>query len=81
VPLQCQQLEPLLLVLKEECDKLGRDAGEVEISVGMGDCDLDTALRLQDMGVSRAVIAPRGFDLGSLEKGLAVFDDKVMSRL
>ncbi|HIF63917.1 MAG: LLM class F420-dependent oxidoreductase [bacterium] len=76
-----EQLEPLLLVLKEECDKLGRDAGEVEISVGMGDCDLDTALRLQDMGVSRAVIAPRGFDSGSLEKGLAIFDDKVMSRL
>jgi hypothetical protein len=60
VQLQCQQLESLLLVLKEECDKLGRDAGEVEISVGMEDCDLDTALRLQDMAVSSAVIAPRG---------------------
>lgn len=75
------KLAHLLAIMKAECEKLGRNPDEIEISVGAGIIDLDGVKRFEDMGVSRIGIAPAGFDKDSLEKGLAAFDDAVMSKL
>jgi probable F420-dependent oxidoreductase len=76
-----EQLTKLLAALKAECDKLGRDPNEIEITVGAGIIDLDGVKRFEDLGVSRIAVAPAGFDKDSLEKGLAAFDDAVMSKI
>ena len=75
------QLEHLLGVLRAECDKLGRNPDEIEISVGAGVANVDMVKRFEDMGVARVAIAPAGFDKGSLEAGLAKFHDDVLSKV
>jgi probable F420-dependent oxidoreductase len=76
-----EKLKHLLAVLKAECEKLGRNVDEIEISVGAGIVDLDAVKRFEDIGVSRIAVAPAGFDKDTLEKGLAAFNDAVMSKI
>jgi probable F420-dependent oxidoreductase len=69
--------EELIGVLREECDRIGRDPGEIEISFGAPPNDLDAIKRLQDLGVSRVVVPPPGFDRDSIDKGLEVLQKAI----
>jgi probable F420-dependent oxidoreductase len=75
------RLGELLGVLGEECARIGRDPREVEITTGFLETDLDAVKRARDLGVSRLVIPPPGFDPASIEKGLGEFHDRVIARL
>jgi len=74
-------LPPLLAVLRDECEKLGRKADEIEITTGAPITDVDTVRRYQDLGVSRLVIPPPGFDQESVHQGLHEFAGRVIAKL
>ena len=76
-----EKIGHLIQVLRAECDKLGRDPSEIELSVGAGGIDLDGVKRLEDMGVARIGVAPAGFDKATLEQGLSAFHDAVLSKI
>lgn len=69
--------EELIGVLREECDRIGRDPAEIEISFGAPPNDLDAIKRLRDLGVSRVVVPPPGFDRDSIAKGLEVIQKAI----
>ncbi|MDG2304140.1 MAG: LLM class F420-dependent oxidoreductase [Candidatus Binatia bacterium] len=75
------QVEHLKGVITAECTRLGRDPAEVELSVGAGFADLDYVKRCQDLGVARIGIAPMGFDMDSLSKGLDDLNDRILSKI
>jgi len=76
-----EKIGHLIQVLNAECDKLGRDPSEIELSVGAGAIDIDGVKRLEDMGVDRIGVAPAGFDKATLEQGLSAFHDAVLSKI
>lgn len=75
------KLTPLLQIMREECQKVGRKAEEIEITAGAGFPDVDAVRRLQDLGVSRITIGPPGFDPDSITQGLHGFADSVMAKI
>ena len=75
------RLAELLEVMGEECGRIGRDPADVEITTGFQTTDLDAVKRAQDLGVSRLVIPPPGFDPEGLRKGLEDFADKVIAKV
>ena len=75
------RLQVLLDAMSDECAKLGRDPKEIEITTGFPQTDLDAVKRAQDLGVSRLVIPPPGFDPDSIKKGLDAFHDTVIAKL
>ncbi len=68
-------------VMDEECARLGRDPSEIEISVGTGFATLDLVKQCQDLGVARLGIAPMGFDIESIRKGLDTLNDEILSKI
>lgn len=76
-----QELTALIAALRDECGKIGRDPDEIEVTTHVRVDDLDTVRRYQDLGVSRIVIAPPGFDQQAVRKGLEQFGDRIVSRL
>ncbi len=82
-----ETLARLSAALVDECGKIGRDPDEIELttgvraSAGWGQADLDTVRRYQDLGVSRLVIGPPGFDKESVRKGLSELGEKVIAKL
>lgn len=68
-------------VMNDECGRLGRDPSEIELSVGTGFANLDLVKQCQDLGVSRMGIAPMGFDMDSIRKGLDALNDEVLSKI
>ncbi len=75
------KLEVLLAALRDECDKIGRDPSEVEISVGGAPRNIDDVKRYADIGVSRIVMPPPAFDPEGLRKGLLGFRETVIEKL
>jgi probable F420-dependent oxidoreductase len=75
-----ETLPKLFAALADECGKVGRDPSEIELSAAGGKLDPDTVARYEDIGVSRLVIAPPGFDPDGLRKGLHELADKVLSK-
>ena len=67
-------------VMEAECDKLGRDPSEIELSMG-GVPQLDFVKKCQDHGISRLGIPPMGFDIDRIKKGLDKLNDEVLSKL
>ena len=67
----------LLGVMREECDKLGRDPAEIEVTSGRAVPDADTVKSLGDLGVSRFVLPPPGFDAEGITKGLEELGDRI----
>lgn len=76
-----RRLEELLAIVRSECQRIGRNPAEVEISAALGLTDLDTAKRVRDLGVARIGVAPMGFDRDAFKSGLAKFADQVLSKL
>jgi probable F420-dependent oxidoreductase len=75
------KLRALFAVLREECGRVGRKPTDVEVSTGAGRIDLDTVRALEDLGVSRIVTGPPGFDNEAVTKGLHDLGDRVIARL
>ena len=64
------RIAELIGVIRDECQKIGRDPAEIEISCGGRVDDSDALKRLEDLGVSRIAIGPPGFDKDAVRKGL-----------
>ena len=64
------RIAELIGVIRDECQKIGRDPAEIEISCGAQADDIDAVKRLEDLGVSRIAIGPPGFDKDAVRKGL-----------
>ncbi len=74
------ELKNLLRLMREECERIGRNPEEIEITTGAFTVDVDTVARYAELGVRRVVIGPPGFDLDSIQDGLRRFADTVMRR-
>jgi probable F420-dependent oxidoreductase len=75
-----EKLKTILATLQKECDRLGRKAGEIEITAG-GAMDIDGIRRFEDLGVSRIAIPPPAFDPDGVRSGLREFADRVITKL
>src|SRR5262249_9318334 len=72
-------LAPLLDVMRAAARDAGGDPDAIEVTAG-GALDLEGVKRLADLGVSRVIIPPLGFDLDTLRTQLGKFSDDVISR-
>jgi alkanesulfonate monooxygenase SsuD/methylene tetrahydromethanopterin reductase-like flavin-dependent oxidoreductase (luciferase family) len=79
-PGRADLLPGLLDELRAECDRIGRDPGEIEITSG-GPPSLDEVRRQQDLGVSRYVTMPPAFDADGLRRGLDRLGDELIAAL
>jgi alkanesulfonate monooxygenase SsuD/methylene tetrahydromethanopterin reductase-like flavin-dependent oxidoreductase (luciferase family) len=76
------KLSALLAVMREECDKVGRDPATIELTAaGAASMDVDRVKRFQDLGVSRLNMAPPAFDPEGIERGLTRLHDEVIAKL
>lgn len=78
-PARPESLDANLAALRDECEKIGRDPDEIEISTG-GAFTLDAVRKLEDKGVSRIVTGPPGFTPDQIEKGFDTWVDQVFSK-
>ena len=74
-------LPTLFAAVRDECERNGRDPGEVELTAGGAIRSLDDVKRFEDMGVSRLIIPPPGFDPDAIEKGLEKLGNDLISKL
>ena len=72
------RLRELLEKLKSECEKLGRNPAELEISC-LGPADLDVIKSLRDLGVSRVVVGPPAVEPDSLARGLEKISREIIA--
>jgi probable F420-dependent oxidoreductase len=70
----------LLGAMRDECRKLGRKPETIEITAGGGNLDPDAVKRYEDLGVSRLVLPPPGFDPEGLRRGLSEFAERFIAR-
>lgn len=78
-PARADTLETCLAELKAECDAIGRDPGEIEITTGSAPTP-DEVKRLEDMGVSRFVVPPPGFTPDQVSAGLEKLGNELISK-
>ncbi len=72
----------LVEAMRDECDKLGRDPGEIELTTTSGGLpSLDDAKRYADLGVSRLVLPPPGLEPEELRRGFGDFADHVIAKI
>ena len=74
------ELPGLLDVMRAAASDAGRDADAIEVTTG-GAMDIETAKKYTDLGVSRLVIPPLGFDLETLKRQLGDFGENVIAPL
>jgi probable F420-dependent oxidoreductase len=74
-------LPKMLDAMRDECEAIGRDPSEIELTTGLERMDLDDIRRFEDLGVSRLVRPPPGFDAAGIRSGFESFADKVISKL
>jgi probable F420-dependent oxidoreductase len=73
-------LPALFAAMRDECAKIGRDPQEIELTTGGALRSLDDVKRLEDLGVSRIVVAPPGYDPDALERGLEKIGSDFVSK-
>ena len=78
---EAERLSELFEIMRVECERVGRDAAEIEITVGGPIRSLDDVKRYQDLGVSRVCGPPPGFAPDDLERGLEQFGDDIISKV
>lgn len=71
-------LASLFAALRDECGKVGRRPEEIELTTGMAGRDRDSVRRYEDLGISRLITAPPGFDPDGLRRGLESFANAVI---
>jgi probable F420-dependent oxidoreductase len=76
-----ETLGPLLAALRTECQRLGRNSAEIEVTAMAYAVNLDSVKRFRDIGVDRIVTVPPGFAPKEVEDGLARFADQVIGKL
>ena len=69
----------LLEVMRKAAAEAGRNGDDIEITAG-GAMDVEGAKRFADLGVSRLVIPPLGFDLETLKTSLGQFGENVIAK-
>ena len=74
-----EELAHLIEVMRATASEAGRDPNSIEITAG-GRPNLDTVKAWADMGVSRFLIPPLGFDVDTLATQLPKFADEVISK-
>ena len=60
-------------------DKAGRNPAQIELSC-MGRAQAEALKPLQDIGISRVVVAPPGFDKDALTRGLEKIGNEVIAK-
>ena len=78
-PARADKLEMCLAELKAECDRIGRDPSEIEITTG-GVPTADEVKRLEDLGVGRFTVGPPGFTPDALREGLEKLGNELISK-
>jgi len=78
-PARADTLESCLAELTAECEKIGRDSSEIEITTGSVPTP-DEVKRLEDLGVSRLVVTPPGFRPEQVTEGLEKLGNDVISK-
>jgi alkanesulfonate monooxygenase SsuD/methylene tetrahydromethanopterin reductase-like flavin-dependent oxidoreductase (luciferase family) len=79
-PARADKLPECLAELRAECERTGRDPGEIEISSGSLPT-LDEVKRLQDLGCSRFMVPPPGFAPDDLRAGLEKIGNELISKI
>lgn len=74
-----EELSHLIDVMRESAKKADRDPDSIEITAG-GRPDLDTVKAWADLGVSRFLVPPLGFDVDTLATQLPKFAEDVISK-
>ena len=75
-----EQLPGFLDVMRKAAVDAGRDSDAIEVTTG-GARDADGVRRYEDLGVSRMVVPPLGFDVETLREQVARFADEVISKV
>ena len=75
-----EKLPGLIEVMRKAAVDAGRDPEAIEITTG-GAMDVDGVRRYEDLGVSRLVIPPLGFDVETLRTQVARFGDEVIAKV
>jgi probable F420-dependent oxidoreductase len=76
-----EEIQSLFKIMEAECKTLGRNPAEIELTAPAYTAEVDAIKRLEDLGVSRVIIAPPGFTKEDLTANLNAFGDKVLSQL
>lgn len=70
----------LVQVMRKAAEEAGRDPDAIEVTCG-GPMDAEGVERYAELGVSRIVIPPLGFDIPTLEEQLPAFAERVIAPL
>jgi probable F420-dependent oxidoreductase len=74
------QLKEIITLMRSEGQKAGRNPDVIEISC-MGSRKLEQLKAVQDVGVSRVIMAPPAFDTEGITKGLEKLHDEVIAKM
>jgi probable F420-dependent oxidoreductase len=74
------RLQELFAMMREAAAAAGRDANQIELSC-MARAAVDAVKTVQDIGISRVVVAPPAFDREGLSRGLEKIGNEVIARL
>jgi probable F420-dependent oxidoreductase len=74
------KLKELFAMMAAEAQKAGRNPAQIELSC-MGPAKLDVIKAVQDVGVSRVVIAPPAYDAEGITRGLEKIANDVLAKL
>lgn len=75
-----EKLKELFSMMRSEAEKAGRNPDRIELSC-MGRANLDSLKALQDIGISRVVIQPPGYDIEAITGGLEKIANEVITKL
>lgn len=70
-------LKRLLGIMREECQRIGRDPSTIEVTSGRTVPSVDSVRELRDLGVSRFMVPPAGFDPESITQGMERLGDLI----
>ncbi|HEY2663720.1 MAG TPA: LLM class F420-dependent oxidoreductase [Candidatus Binataceae bacterium] len=74
------KLQELFALMKAECAKIGRNPAEIELSC-MGRAKSDSIKALADIGVSRVVVPPPGYEPDAITRGLEKIGKEIIARV
>jgi probable F420-dependent oxidoreductase len=75
-------LAPLLDILRAECERVGRNYDDLEISAGATqNLPADVIRGYEDLGVTRVFVVPQGDDQQQVRAGLLDYAETVMSEI
>lgn len=76
-----RELGRLIGVMRAECERIGRDPAQIEITLPLLARDPGYVERARTLGAGRLVTAPPGFDRASIDAGLAGLRRDLLERL